>query len=332
MSYPGIAAATGTRVDSAAKHTMACRVSEALTMCWCNDTVDPRSYIHNHKMKFCMHKNDLVLNCGQSLNDSHTIMFSCKAYPAVVSNLAEMTSAARMVLKWLYHTSDSGRNFLVNKHFIRSNIVPMVERNQAHVALRLDGDHEKDRLISELNNLPYFTAQGYSLGLAYASNLSGDTVGSVLIGGMQTVMNGHFDCRAGQLIQWYFDFEQDMFYHEDRATHDEGLISQGMRKNYLKTTKVISEILEGAAKEHEYVKLERDTKRFEYNSRELGALDGIPRGGINERKSNIAMPKPYLLRVDGSDHYADRVRVFAKCISGGRKHEMIDIMMMTQSL
>jgi len=80
MSYPGIAAATGTRVDSAAKHTMACRVSEAIMMCWCNDTRDPCSYIHNHKMKFCMHKNDLVLNCGQSLNDSHTIMFSCKAH------------------------------------------------------------------------------------------------------------------------------------------------------------------------------------------------------------------------------------------------------------
>jgi len=314
MSYPGIAAATGTRVDSAAKHTMACRVSEALMMCWCNDPRDPRNYIHNHKMKFCMHKNDLVLNCTQPLNDCSTLMIPCKAYPAVVSNLAEMTPGAVLVLKWLYHASDTGSKFLKHKAYIRSNIVPMVNRDEAHGALRLNGNHQKQRLIGELNNLPYFTAQGYSLGLAYASNLSGDTVGSVLIGGMQTVMNGHFDLRAGQLVQWYFDFEHDMFYHEDRQEKDD------------------RDIVEKAEAEAEYTRSENDVNRERYNNRELGALDGIPLGGIDERKGKIPLPKPYLLRSDGSDHYADRVRVFAKCISGGRKHEMVDIMMMTQSL
>ena len=166
MSHPGIAAATGTRVDSAAKHTMACRVSEPLMKQWCNVTRDPRNYIHNHKMKFCMHKNDLVLNCGQPLNDCVTLMFSCKAYPAVVSNLAEMTSSACLVLKWLYHTSEDGMMFLKNKTHIRSTLVPMVLRGEASHALCISGEVQKQRLIGELNNLPYFTAQGYSLGLA----------------------------------------------------------------------------------------------------------------------------------------------------------------------
>ena len=332
MSYPGIAAATGTRVDSAAKHTMACRVSEALMMCWCNDTRDPRNYIHNHKMKFCMHKNDLVLNCTQPLNDSATVMFSCKAYPAVVSNLAEMTPGAVLVLKWLYHTAQTGALFLKHKAHIRQSIVPMINQDKAHGPLRLNGTHQKQRLIGELNNLPYFTAQGYSLGLAYASNLSGDTVGSVLIGGMQTVMNGHFDMRAGQMVQWYFDFEHDMFYHEDRADQDDLMIQQGMRKKCLTAVDNMGDVVEKAEAEAEYTRSENDVNRERYNSRELGALDGIPLGGIDERKNKIAMPKPYLLRSDGSDHYGDRVRIFAKCISGGRKHEMIDIMMMTQSL
>jgi len=145
---------------------MACRVSEPLMKQWCNVTRDPRNYIHNHKMKFCMHKNDLVLNCGQPLNDCVTLMFSCKAYPAVVSNLAEMTSSACLVLKWLYHTSEDGMMFLKNKTHIRSTLVPMVLRGEASHALCISGEVQKQRLIGELNNLPYFTAQGYSLGLA----------------------------------------------------------------------------------------------------------------------------------------------------------------------
>jgi len=85
-------------------------------------------------------------------------------------------------------------------------------------------------------------------------------------------------------------------------------------------------------KEHEHQTLERKRQRQEYNARELGALDRIPRGGMYERKANIALSNPYVLGRDGADHYTDRIRMFAKCISGGRKHEMIDIMMMTQSL
>ena len=42
--------------------------------------------------------------------------------------------------------------------------------------------------------MPFFTAQGYALGTAWASQQTGDTVASVLIGGMQTVMNGAFAC------------------------------------------------------------------------------------------------------------------------------------------
>jgi len=311
---------------------MACRVSEALSMTWCNDPRDARNYIHNHKMKFSMHKNDLVLNCGAPLNDCSTVMFNCKAYPAVVTTLGEMTSGARLVLKWLYHTSDTGGNFLKNKHKIRSDFLPNIAAGKTDLVLRAGQDFDKQRLVGELSNLPYFTAQGYSLGLAYASSLSGDTVGSVLIGGMQTVMNGHFDCRAGQVVQWYFDFEADMYYQQDQIGKSDNISFQGMRKPCETSGKNPEEIVQHASKQHEYKESETERKRLEHNSRELGALDGVPRGGLLERKGNIALPKPYMLRPDGSDHYGDKIRVFAKCISGARKHEMMDIMLMTQSL
>ena len=202
-SCPGIAAATGTRVDSSSKQTMACRVSEPLSMQWCNDSHDARNYLHNHKMKFCMHKNDLVLNCGQSLNDCAMVMFNGKTYPSVVSNLCEMNQEARNVLKWLYHSSPSGKHFLGNKRRIQSEFVAAINSDQGDALFIKAQTFDKNRFIGELSNMPYFTAQGHSLGLAYTSSLSGDTVASVLIGGMQTVMNGHFDCRAGQVIQWY---------------------------------------------------------------------------------------------------------------------------------
>ena len=48
----------------------------------------------------------------------------------------------------------------------------------------------------------YFTAQGYALGTAFASAQSGDTVSTVLVGGMVKVRNGGLSCRAGEPVMW----------------------------------------------------------------------------------------------------------------------------------
>lgn len=333
MSFPGIAAATGTRVDSSAKHTMACRVSEALMITWCADQQDGRNYLHNHKMKYCVHKNDLVLNCGQPLNDSNTIMLKINAYPAVVSNLGDMSRPCKSVLKWLYHESYNGRTFLQNKQLIRTKIVESVSSKNGFL-LGPTSETPPNKLIDELKNLPYFTAQGFALGLAYASQLSGDTVSSVLIGGMQTVMNGHFECRAGQMIQWYFDFEDEHFHKMTVGDRNGQVILGGMRKLTDGDEKNLVRRMEAVEKKDPHTPFitENERKRKDYNDRELGALDGKPVGGMSERKGNIALPKPYMLRPDGGEHYGDKIRIFAKCISGARPHEMMDVMLMTQSL
>jgi hypothetical protein len=78
-------------------------------------------------------------------------------------------------------------------------------------------------LLRELKSMPFYQLQGYSLGRAYASPISGDTVFSVLIGGCVTAVNGHFAMHAGQLVQWYFEFEEGYFAH----THSEaGAVGQ----------------------------------------------------------------------------------------------------------
>ena len=336
ISNPGIAAATGTRVDSSSKHTMACRVNEPLMLQWCTNQQDGRNYVHQHKNKFCVHKNELVLNTSQPLNMNGTIMHNCKAYPAVVSNLGEMTITSRNVLQWLYHFSPTGHQFMANKLRIRKEFVESVVETK-------DGNNPcvghvvgHQRVIGELKNMPYFTAQGYALGQAWASQLSGDTVSTVLIGGMQTVMNGHFECRAGQMLQWYFDFEAEMFCQDigKASGINKEVTLVGMRKvlpgtaDALDTTAGVAKV--EALNPYKASAIQQDRKR--YNDRELGALDGMPLGGKSEVKSNIVLPKPYMLRSDGGNHYGDHIRIFAKCISGARPHEMMDLMLMTQSL
>ena len=64
-------------------------------------------------------------------------------------------------------------------------------------------------------------------------------------------------------------------------------------------------------------------RRREFNER----MDGMGA----EQKGNKPYPKPYRL-YEGKDHYGDKIRIFAKCVSSARAHEMMDIMLMTQSL
>ena len=48
--------------------------------------------------------------------------------------------------------------------------------------------------------MPEFRCQGVALGQAFSSHLTGDTVATVLVGGMMTVMNGHFEMFAGTCV------------------------------------------------------------------------------------------------------------------------------------
>ena len=61
---PSIGTATGSRVDSAAKHIIACKVDSRLLGRWLTDpnSSDPTSYMHTNKMKWWMRKDKIVLN------------------------------------------------------------------------------------------------------------------------------------------------------------------------------------------------------------------------------------------------------------------------------
>ena len=65
--------------------------------------------------------------------------------------------------------------------------------------------------ILQVENLLEFYVVGVSLGTAWAHPSSGDTVASVMIGGLRTVLNGAFPIHTNDLICIYFDDERDFF-------------------------------------------------------------------------------------------------------------------------
>ena len=335
-SFPGLAGSTGTRVDSAAKHIMACKVHSGMLAGWCDNGQNSNNHMHIHKNKYGMTRDELVLNVGMPLNSTSNMIKPGQAYPAVVTTLGDMSTQSQRIMTMLYHNSKTGSDFMENKKVIQKMASGNKEYLSSILAMSDTQNCDWRKIVMELKNMPYFIAQGYSLGIAYASALSGDTVGSVLIGGMCTVMNGAFECKAGQMLQWYFDFERNCFYQDNEYSKHVMTVA-GTRKKAYQSGNLNAEMKERMQTLQKLMNTGREDTESEKNreafhQRALGAMDSYPHGGKSDRKHLIAYPKPYLLDTDGLDHYGDKIRIFAKCITGARKHEMMDIMLMTQSL
>jgi len=293
MSNAGIASATGTRLDSAAKHTMPCKIDDTLLVSWFEVKNNARTALHVNKMKYAVQKDELVLNVTQKLN-SNTM--GSRAYPSVVSSVTEMPTYVRNALKYLYD-SETALHFMQacdNPQFASPDDEVQPNPGQIVVAKAMWTD------------MPYFTAQGYALGTAFASAQSGDTVSTVLVGGMVTVRNGGFSCRAGEPIMWYFDFEEDTF-HKTKILNA-----------------VESERVMGGANE-------KNIPNYSNEQRKRRMAQMYDTTSVGHQKSGVALPKPYVLK-RGRDHFGDKIRIFAKCINGGRPYDMIDLMLMTQSM
>ena len=69
----------------------------------------------------------------------------------------------------------------------------------------------------QIENMIDFYVVGIALGTAWAHPSTGDTVASVMIGGLRTVQNGAFPVHTNDLLCIYFDDERDFF--EVLTTH-----------------------------------------------------------------------------------------------------------------
>jgi hypothetical protein len=181
-----------------------------------------------NKMKYCMHKDDLAIGLGRPMYTGSVSACSRKhAYPSVISTLKGNTGE---MMRWMAVT-----NFMVTgqqtAHEMKEWFVRGLKSNpklgmdpQASLVQQVFCDmsaEKKDRLIYTISNSLELYFVGVSLGLAYAHQCSGDTVASVMVGGLKTVLNGEFQVHTNDLLMFYWDDEYG-FFEED-----------GSRKNRL---------------------------------------------------------------------------------------------------
>lgn len=349
MNLASLGTATGTRVDSPAKHIMACKVDSNYLITLLGNAAsqhtDAYTTLHQNKMRWCMHKDEVVLFTGKKLlSVGSYATVNPKAYPLVITTVGDMHQLTKKFLVNLYD-QDTAFSFYSLVKTLQDDTVwfndpqkteKIFGNNVTSTAfdnLLLAQDPEKSEfhmVKHQILGTPDFRCQGIALGQAFASHMSGDTVASVLVGGVQTVLNGAFPMQTGDLVQWYFDYEEDMF--ETKSTLTQG-IRHPERAVNADQNSVSSLML---------------SKRKHMDARNFGVAPGYGRDfqrckdtkGIVRIKSYKYRPRTYT--VDGNaaqtvtlntkESYGDKIRVFAKCISGGRPYDQVDIMLMTQSL
>jgi hypothetical protein len=334
INTPSLASASSTRVDSACKHIQQCRVSYDHML----DFVGSANELERNKMQYCVHKDELAVGVARPWVKSEVRTLPTSAYPRIVSNLGNIASGGNpdyewcmKMIKYLYHFStslerrqeiiDQMNNRPNNNIPITANITPYFQNDQN---INID-------LHKYMKKLYDFYPVGFANTLGYAHPSSGDTMSSVMIGGLRTVMNGDFEVFAGDTIQWYWTFEYDCFH------------ADGKRKGIVTAGGVLVENGDPAV----------DHGAAPAAAPLPGAPGGLPnadpRGrhrrihndfqyGISpdnyspaNKAKNVARIKPYMPD-DEQPRLYDWVRVFAIAISSARPNEMVDIKISRQSM
>ena len=70
MAAASLGSATGSRVDSAAKHTMPCKIDSKFFRAGLTDTgTDLENTLHQQKMEFMMQKDEIVMNTTKKIQN-----------------------------------------------------------------------------------------------------------------------------------------------------------------------------------------------------------------------------------------------------------------------
>ena len=322
VQTPSLASATSTRVDSACKHIQQCRVSYDHML----DFVENAHELEKNKMQYCVHKDEMAVGVARPWKKERARHLPISAYPRIISNLGDITTQPKYelplkMIKYLYHfsTSIQKRKQIIDQMNVdRHNTIPL----SPHLMGRgyfIDQNNNPEDLSKHLKKMYDFYPVGVANTLGYAHPNSGDTMSSVMIGGLRTVMNGDFDVFAGDQIQWYWTFERNCF-RED-----------GTRKGI---TDAAGNVCDGSNPEIDHLggphaPLPPHSDRRLYNDLQYGAVHDSK--SPSDKAMHVARIKPYL-RDDAQPRLYDWQRVFATAISSAKKDEMVDIKICRQSM
>ena len=288
---------TNTQIESGSRHMQQCRTNYDVLLAMAGTEED----LLNNDDKWCMGKDELAVVCNRHLDANSAKTGTKYAYPSVVTTVGDMSQEETKLLASHYHfmgqfPANGGQASLVSQCF----------PNTKKVAITAKAMQYRE-----------FIPVGYSVGRACAHGYKGDTVASVQIGGLRTVMNGQFTIQTGDLIQMYIpDAEEKMFNAE------------GGRK-FCRTVQQMDPVINMNAP----VLTDVETKRRNFYSRGLG-VGVATKNGKNRIKRGMFSIKPY--RETMNDHclqyYGDKIRVFARAVSSARPFEPVDIMIARQAM
>jgi hypothetical protein len=332
INTPSLASATSTRVDSACKHIQQCRVSYDHML----DFVGSSNELERDKMQYCVHKDELAVGVSRPWVKTTTRTLTPSAYPRIISNLGKIANGGNSdyewimkMMKYVYHFSTSLEK--------RNEIITQMNNDPHHniptngVGARGYFQDDQNRNVELRKYIPRmydFYPVGFANTLGYAHPSSGDTMSSVMIGGLRTVMNGDFEVFAGDLIQWYWSFERDCF-HADSArrksivTPGNAVVENGDPEVDHRQAVPVAPGPGGAVVDP------RNPARRIHNDFQYGISPD--RFSPANKAKNVARIKPYMLD-DEQPRIYDWVRVFAVAISSARPNEMVDIKISKQSL
>jgi hypothetical protein len=346
LAGPSLAAATGSRLDSAAKHIQQCRVSQdhMQTLVNWDGGCNPDELSHN-KYRYCVHKDELVLGIGRSW--ANTIRFqNSTAYPRVLSNLGRLAdkdstsgkynNAIKMII-YLYHNACTvnDRDRLVNTfksldpEVWMTTFQPHGQPQQTYFDVH-DSDPDSDIGCKKMVSLLFdFVTVGYANTLGYAHAHNGDTMTSVHIGGLRTVPNGDFEVFCGDMIQWYWPFERLCFTTHGRrkkalVLNGDGGDGGDGQCMFLNSDPWAAPVeLDEGGREKNWANKKDAEQRKEFLDRQFGQYKGY--------EKHIPLIKPYK-RDDTHPRIYDWYRVFATAISSARPFEMVDIRISRQAI
>lgn len=306
MNGPNVASATGTRIDSAAKHQIAVRVSYEHLLSWVGYE---QIALQKEKHAFSVAKDDITIGVSKPVrkNENGRGNQRNRAYPSVVSTLARMELPAKNYLIFLYHNFNTFRD--------RDNFIRRVECKPDAWDPTMSEVAKK-----QIAEMPEFYFVGVSVGFAYPHPLSGDNVCTTMIGGMRTILNGAFEVDTGDIIQWYWSAETNCFDANGRRLDPiQEQRSQGV-STWLQT--------------NERIGSSDSARRKAFYERGNGVFTNSQTDGTVtfNAKKEVAFPKSLRPGRDGLYRLGDRMRIFARAMSGGRPYEMIDVMICRQSM
>jgi hypothetical protein len=320
MAQSSIGNMTNTLIETGARHMQQCRTNYDVLLSLAGET---EAELLNNPNKWGMAKDELAVSCNRNIFDDAPKLATKYAYPSVITCLGSFCADDTAKKK------DPALFLAAYYHFMGQYSVATISKaifDEGRENTTFDeiedgvGNAQSLHVPAVAKQLRQFVPVGYSVTPACAHATTGDTVGSVQIGGLRTVMNGGFEVQTGDLIQMYLPDVESFLFNENG-----GRVSLGNPP----ITKAALAGRQGRAPKALDISTSR---RRDFFSR-INGIKGGP-GGSDRLKEGSFSIKPYMetLNEEGRQYYGDKMRVFARALSSARPYEPVDIMIARQSL